>query len=92
MWSHSHRWVFFLALIAGAWLINETTPGTHRTGAIVYAASVSALLGVSDDTIRRWVDSGTLPSSTDESGRKVIAGDVLAGFARDHASECRHFG
>ena len=46
----------------------------------------AALLGVSDDTIRRWVDSGSLPSSTDESGRKVIAGDVLAGFARDHAS------
>ena len=46
----------------------------------------AALLGVSDDTIRRWVDSGTLPSSTDESGRKVIAGDVLAEFARDHAS------
>ena len=46
----------------------------------------AALLGVSDDTIRRRVDSGTLPSSTDESGRKVIAGDVLAGFARDHAS------
>ncbi|MBX7451448.1 MULTISPECIES: TOBE domain-containing protein [Mycobacteriaceae] len=46
----------------------------------------AALLGVSDDTIRRWVDSGSLPSSTDESGRKVIAGDVLAEFARDHAS------
>ena len=46
----------------------------------------AALLGVSDDTIRRWVDSGTLPSSTDESGRKVIAGEVLAEFARDHAS------
>ena len=46
----------------------------------------AALLGVSDDTIRRWVDSGSLPSSTDESGRKVIAGDMLAEFARDHAS------
>ncbi|QFS91545.1 TOBE domain protein [Mycobacterium sp. THAF192] len=46
----------------------------------------AALLGVSDDTIRRWVEGGTLPSSTDESGRKVIAGDVLAEFARDHAS------
>ena len=46
----------------------------------------AALLGVSDDTIRRWVDGGHLPSSTDESGRKVIAGDVLAEFARDHAS------
>ena len=46
----------------------------------------AALLGVSDDTIRRWVEGGTLPSSTDESGRKVIAGEVLAEFARDHAS------
>ena len=46
----------------------------------------AALLGVSDDTIRRWVEGGHLPSSTDESGRKVIAGDVLAEFARDHAS------
>ena len=46
----------------------------------------AALLGVSDDTIRRWVEGGTLLSSTDESGRKVIAGDVLAEFARDHAS------
>ena len=46
----------------------------------------AALLGVSDDTIRRWVEGGTLPSSTDESGRKVIAGDMLAEFARDHAS------
>ena len=46
----------------------------------------AALLGVSDDTIRRWVEGGTLLSSTDESGRKVIAGDMLAEFARDHAS------
>lgn len=44
------------------------------------------LLGVSDDTVRRWIDGGTLPSYQDESGRKVIAGDVLAEFARDHAS------
>ncbi|MCV7368687.1 MerR family transcriptional regulator [Mycolicibacterium duvalii] len=46
----------------------------------------AALLGVSDDTVRRWVDSGILPSSKDDSGRKVIAGDVLAAFAREHAA------
>ncbi|HEY9263266.1 MAG TPA: helix-turn-helix transcriptional regulator [Mycobacterium sp.] len=46
----------------------------------------AALLGVSDDTVRRWIDSGSLASIKDESGRKVIAGDVLAKFARDHAS------
>lgn len=46
----------------------------------------AALLGVSDDTVRRWIDSGALASSKDDSGRKVIAGDVLAEFAREHAA------
>ena len=40
------------------------------------------LLGVSDDTIRRWIDDGSLSATLDDSGRKVIAGDVLAEFAR----------
>lgn len=44
------------------------------------------LLGVSDDTVRRWVDSGTLPASKDASGRQVIDGALLAEFARDRAS------
>lgn len=44
------------------------------------------LLGVSDDTVRRWIDSGSLTCHHDESGRKVVAGDVLAAFARDNAS------
>ena len=46
----------------------------------------AALLGVSDDTVRRWIDSGSLACSKDDSGRKVIAGEVLAAFAREHAS------
>ena len=44
------------------------------------------LLGVSDDTVRRWVDSGSLPAAKDDSGRKVIDGKALAEFARDHAA------
>lgn len=46
----------------------------------------AALLGVSDDTVRRWIDSGSLSADKDEAGRKVIAGDVLAEFAREHAA------
>lgn len=46
----------------------------------------AALLGVSDDTVRRWTDSGALASYKDDAGRKVIAGDVLAAFVRDQAS------
>jgi molybdopterin-binding protein len=45
----------------------------------------AVLLGVSDDTVRRWIDGGALTSFKDESGRKVIAGDALAEFARHHA-------
>jgi molybdopterin-binding protein len=45
----------------------------------------AALLGVSDDTVRRWVDSGALAAATDESGRMVLDGAVLAGFALRHA-------
>ncbi len=46
----------------------------------------AALLGVSDDTVRRWIDSGSLAAEKDEAGRKVIAGEILAAFAREHAA------
>ncbi len=48
-------------------------------------AQVAGLLGVSDDTVRRWVDSGALPVARDESRRQVIDGVALAAFARDRA-------
>jgi len=48
-------------------------------------ADAARLLGVSDDTVRRWVDAGTLPVQADASNRKVIDGAALASFARDNA-------
>ena len=44
------------------------------------------MLGVSDDTVRRWVDSGKLPASRDEVGRVVIEGRDLAAFAQATAT------
>jgi molybdopterin-binding protein len=44
------------------------------------------LLGVSDDTVRRWIDAGTLDSHKDEAGRMVVDGRQLAEFARTHAA------
>ncbi len=44
------------------------------------------LLGVSDDSLRRWADSGRLSTSTDAAGRRVIDGVELAEFARTNAS------
>lgn len=39
------------------------------------------LLGVSVDTVRRWVDGGRLEANRDEGGRRVIDGAALARFA-----------
>lgn len=43
------------------------------------------MLGVSDDTVRRWIQQGMLAAGQDESGRKVIAGDELAEFWQSNA-------
>jgi molybdopterin-binding protein len=45
----------------------------------------AALLGVSDDTVRRWIDTGRLPSASDTSGRRLVDGEALAAFAHDLA-------
>ena len=41
------------------------------------------LLGVSDDTVRRWADSGRLPTTTDVSGRQAVDGQALAQLAEE---------
>ena len=48
------------------------------TARIVEAA---ALLGVSDDTVRRWIDSGRLPAHRDAAGPAVVDGADLARLA-----------
>ena len=42
-------------------------------------------MGVSDDTVRRWVDNGTLVAEKDKSGRAVVDGLALAMLARENA-------
>jgi molybdopterin-binding protein len=43
------------------------------------------LLGVSADTVRRWVDSESLPASRTPGGRRRIEGADLARFASSRA-------
>jgi len=45
------------------------------------------LLGVSDDTVRRWADSGRLETTTTSAGRTGVDGAVLAAVAQDLAAE-----
>jgi molybdopterin-binding protein len=45
-------------------------------------AEAAAVLGVSDDTLRRWMDSGRVAAGA-EGGRRVIDGTDLAELARD---------
>lgn len=43
-------------------------------------AEAAEILGVSDDTVRRWIDAGRLPTSG-EAGRTVVPGTALAALA-----------
>lgn len=43
------------------------------------------LLGVSDDTVRRWIDGGRLAAAKDDSGRLSVDGAELALLAREGA-------
>ncbi len=49
-------------------------------------SQAAELLGVSDDTVRRWIDSEALTATKDDAGRKVIDGVALAEFSRLHAA------
>jgi molybdopterin-binding protein len=52
----------------------------------VFRVSEAAeLLGVSDDTVRRWAEAGRLPVTRGPSGRQVIEGGVLAELAQELA-------
>ncbi len=44
------------------------------------------LLGVSDDTLRRWADGGRLATHTDAAGRRAVDGADLARLADDLAA------
>lgn len=50
-------------------------------------SEAAGLLGVSDDTVRRWIKAGRLDAATDSSGRSVVDGAQLAAQARAHAAE-----
>ena len=53
---------------------------------MIRVREAAELLGVSDDTVRRWIEDGSLAASQDASSRKVIDGAALAAFASANAA------
>lgn len=49
-------------------------------------SEAAALLGVSDDTVRRWADQGRLTVSRGANGMQVVAGADLVPLMSEHAS------
>jgi len=48
-------------------------------------SEAARFLGVSDDTVRRWTENGTLTPVKDASGRLAVDGLELAQLAREQA-------
>ncbi len=49
-------------------------------------SEAAQFLGVSDDTVRRWVDAGRLSGTRDGSGRQTVDGVDLARLAEELAA------
>jgi len=55
--------------------------GYHSAVPMLRIREAAELLGVSDDTIRRWIDDGALPTGSDQSRRKTVDGAALAAYS-----------
>ncbi|OAV59272.1 TOBE domain-containing protein [Enteractinococcus helveticum] len=53
-------------------------------------SEAAGYLGVSDDSVRRWITNGKLSATTDETGRQVVSGAEVAALAQAAADGRSH--
>ena len=53
---------------------------------LIRVSEAARFLGVSDDTVRRWLDNGTLNGQKDKQGKLVIDGLELAALSKAQSS------
>ncbi len=53
-------------------------------------SEVSQIVGVSADTVRRWIDGGRLKASRTKAGHRVVSGKDLALFVELNTPEPSH--
>ena len=54
---------------------------------LLRVSDAASLLGVSDDTVRRWAEAGRLELVKDDHGRLAVQGDQLARLAQELAAD-----
>ena len=52
----------------------------------IRVSEAARFLGVSDDTVRRWIDNGALTGTKDDAGRVVVDGLELAHLPREQSA------
>ena len=53
---------------------------------LIRVSEAARFLGVSGDTVRRWLENGTLHGSKDQQGRMVVDGVELAALAKKQSA------
>ncbi|MGM7671355.1 TOBE domain-containing protein [Microbacterium sp. A93] len=54
---------------------------------LLRVSEAARYLGVSDDTVRRWVTAGRLTGRTDDAGKAAVDGVEVAALAREASNE-----
>jgi molybdopterin-binding protein len=65
-------------MAAGIRMCGARLPGMPK----LRISEAAGLLGVSDDTVRRWIDMGRLPAVQAANGRMAVEGHELAGLVQ----------